>query len=594
MVYRTEIDGLRALAVCAVILFHAGFSQFKGGFVGVDIFFVISGYLITTIILCDLNAGTFSLATFYERRARRLLPALFVIMIASIAGGYFLLMPDDFKRLGQSMAATSLFLNNILLAHTSGYWDIDNDFKPLFHTWSLAVEEQFYIVFPIILCSIWKRRPSNIAPVLIITTVISLGLALWLVRVAPDWAFFLLITRAWQLGLGALAALYLHHRPLPVMRSMGSEILAVTGLILITLSIFLLERSARSPGYMLLPPTVGTVMLILFCRSDSLLQWVLGNRLVVGIGLISYSLYLWHQPVFALYRAYSVEKPAPLELALISPIIIALSYLTWRFIETPFRRQSLLGRRQIAILAVTFTGVLATIGLVINQYYWRLSFAYDPGLRVEDLDRQLYNEHTFRFKKDAFQTDSSTRILIIGNSFARDFINIVTENFDISQIDIAYRDDFDQCLARQISSPLYRMAEIIVIARRSYNMNCVDENISRTTLDGKKIFYVGSKDFGYNLNWLMRLDSADRGNQFNVIPRSFIDADLALSRAVPAGSFVSLMGPTLVDGKMPITDEHGRLLTMDGTHLTRAGARYFGQRAVVNSAFATLLNKPGG
>lgn len=592
MNYRREIDGLRALAVTAVILFHAGFEQFRGGFVGVDIFFVISGYLITTIIISDLKAGQFSLAQFYERRARRLLPALFVVMFISLISGYFLLMPDDFKRLGQSVTATALFSNNILLLFTSGYWDVDNEFKPLFHTWSLGVEEQFYLIFPLILGTLWRLGLRWIAVALTAAVIFSLGLASWLVRASPDWAFFLLFTRTWQLGLGAISAVYLHHLPAPATHSKGSDILAATGLLLITLSIFLFNRSALSPSYAMLSPTLGAVLLILFCRPDSAMQSVLGNRLIVGLGLISYSLYLWHQPIFALYRSFSMERPDPSEFLLLLPAIIVLSFLTWRFIETPFRRPSILDRRRITILAVTFTGAFAAVGLVVDQYYWQLSPAYDPGLRKEDLDRQLYNERTFSFKKDAFKADSSPRILIIGNSFARDFINIVTENFDISRADIVYRDDFDQCLGLHSGSPLYATADVVVIARRYYNMGCIDGNISRSKADGKKIFYVGTKDFGYNLNWLMHLDNADRRNQFNVISRSIIDTDLVLSRAVPADSFISMLGPTLVDGKVPITDENGRLLSMDGTHLTRAGAIYFGRHAVVNSSFAALFKHP--
>ena len=156
MHYRREIDGLRALAVLPVILFHAGFETFSGGFVGVDVFFVISGYLITTIITAELEQGNFSIVNFYERRARRILPALFVVMLACFVVGYFLLMPDEFKNLGQSFVSTIFFSNNILLAMTSGYWDLASEFKPLLHTWSLGVEEQYYVVIPILLMLCWK------------------------------------------------------------------------------------------------------------------------------------------------------------------------------------------------------------------------------------------------------------------------------------------------------------------------------------------------------------------------------------------------------------------------------------------------------
>lgn len=169
MDYRREIDGLRAIAVVPVILFHAGFETFSGGFVGVDVFFVISGYLITTIIFSELQQGNFSIVNFYERRARRIMPALFIVMGASLVTAYFTLMPDEFKNFGQSLVATSLFLNNILLAMTSGYWDLASEFKPLLHTWSLGVEEQYYFLFPITLLLAWKfnwRIPMFFCPLM--------------------------------------------------------------------------------------------------------------------------------------------------------------------------------------------------------------------------------------------------------------------------------------------------------------------------------------------------------------------------------------------------------------------------------------------
>lgn len=205
MNYRPEVDGLRAVAVTSVLLFHAGFETFSGGFVGVDIFFVISGYLITSIILGELQKGTFSLIHFYERRFRRILPALYVVILFTIVVGWFTLLPDEYKNLGQSVVATTLYTNNMLLGLTSGYWDLASQFKPLLHTWSLGVEEQYYAVVPLLLLCVWRRK-GLLGIGLLFLIVLSLGFACYFVHLSPSWAFYLLPTRFWELALGAACA----------------------------------------------------------------------------------------------------------------------------------------------------------------------------------------------------------------------------------------------------------------------------------------------------------------------------------------------------------------------------------------------------
>lgn len=205
MKYRPEVDGLRAVAVISVLLFHAGFAVFSGGFVGVDVFFVISGYLITTIMLGELEKGTFSLLNFYERRFRRILPALYLVMAVTLAVGWFTLLPDEYKNLGQSVVATTFYANNMLLGLTSGYWDLASQFKPLLHTWSLGVEEQYYAVVPLLLMVAWRWTRWLGLGIVVLTTA-SLVLAQWMIYVSPSWAFYLLPTRFWELATGALCA----------------------------------------------------------------------------------------------------------------------------------------------------------------------------------------------------------------------------------------------------------------------------------------------------------------------------------------------------------------------------------------------------
>jgi peptidoglycan/LPS O-acetylase OafA/YrhL len=209
MDYRPEIDGLRALAVLPVILFHAGFETFSGGFVGVDVFFVISGYLITTIILKELEQDDFSIARFYERRARRILPALFLVMFVCIPFAWLWLLPDDMQRFSQSLVAVSTFVSNLLFWQESGYFDTAAELKPLLHTWSLAVEEQYYVLFPLFLVLVWPFGKRWILVLLALGAVLSLSLAEWGSFRRPAATFYLLPTRGWELLLGALIAFYL-------------------------------------------------------------------------------------------------------------------------------------------------------------------------------------------------------------------------------------------------------------------------------------------------------------------------------------------------------------------------------------------------
>jgi len=592
MDYRREIDGLRALAVLPVILFHAGFETFSGGFVGVDVFFVISGYLITTIILAELEQGKFSIVNFYERRARRILPALFVIMLVSFILGYFLLMPDEFKNIGQSFVATSLFSNNVLLGLTSGYWDLASEFKPLLHTWSLGVEEQYYVIVPILLLVFWKISRRSIVYLLWSIFLTSLLFAVWFVNISPKWSFYLLPTRAWEICIGALAAIYSVKYSQFIEKYKYSGALSLFGLILIIFSILVFDSTVLSPGLLLLIPTVGAVLLIIFCRQNSIAFSVLGNRVTVFLGLLSYSLYLWHQPIFAFLRAYSDQHPSSFSFLALIPLVFLLSYITWKFVETPFRKKSLISRNFVFFYSVLGTVVFVTIGLYLNKSYGMASRVFYDGVVVADMDKRIYNERAFAYKKESFADKSATNLLIIGNSSGRDFTNITVENFDISRVEIVYRDDLGQCIEEKTSSKtisLFIDANVIVYASGGYDKDCFLSDINFAKNRGKQIFYVGTKHFGYNLNWLIRLNNEQRKNQFNPIAESILVSDKQMREAIPSEHFISLLEPTVVGGKIPVTDDMGRMLSTDRTHLTKYGALYFGKKAVANTRYAEIF-----
>ncbi|WP_424941349.1 acyltransferase family protein [Aliiroseovarius sp. S253] len=359
MIYRPEIDGLRAVAVLPVILFHAGIGLFEGGFVGVDVFFVISGYLITSILIEDIDRGRFSLLKFYERRARRILPALFFVVVCTIPFAILWMLPAQLRDYSQSLVAVSLFSSNFLFWMESGYFEAGADLKPLLHTWSLAIEEQFYVVFPILLFVLWKLGRRAVIWILTLIALISLGLAEWGWRGHPAANFFLAPARVWELLAGSLCAFALHRRALP-----GNDAAAALGLLAITLSVFLFDDTTPFPSLYTLLPVIGVLLIILFGTQGTRVAALLSAKPFVAVGLISYSAYLWHQPMFAFARIRSLTEPSlflMLGLAVLSLILAALS---WRFVEQPFRAGPKTRlKTQSGVFATSIAGLVLIAGI---------------------------------------------------------------------------------------------------------------------------------------------------------------------------------------------------------------------------------------
>ena len=368
MQYRKEIDGLRAIAVIPVILFHAGIFGFSGGYIGVDIFFVISGYLITTIILDELSQNKFSIKNFYERRAKRILPALSAVLVVTTVLAFIFMPANLLKSYANSLMSVVTFTSNFHFFSTSGYFSTVSDQKPLLHTWSLAVEEQFYLFFPILLSYLWVKGKKHITKVIVTLSVISLLLAHFLaVKGYANANFYLIFSRAWELFAGALIALTsiqsVH------IKNWQRESLGILGLILIAYSLFFFDDQTLFPSFYALTPIIGTVLIISFSTIDTLVGKFLANRFFVGIGLISYSLYLWHQPLFAFLRLKSIGEPEPklFITAIIITFICAL--LSYQYVEKPFRRKPLTTSKikfsilQYAAISITFFVVIGLIGV---------------------------------------------------------------------------------------------------------------------------------------------------------------------------------------------------------------------------------------
>ncbi len=364
--YRRDIDGLRGLSVLAVILYHADLALFSGGFVGVDIFFVISGFLITSILLDDAKADKFSIVKFYERRIRRIFPALFFMLLIVSLISTILLLPPDLKDYGQSLAATALSLSNVHFWSEAGYFDMDSRYKPLLHTWSLGVEEQFYIFFPLLLFLIYRfKQQKKILFLFGGVFLLSLSFSIWSTPLYPKFSFFLPATRAWELMLGSLLAL----NRLPQIRNItANNVMAAIGLTAILAPVFLYSEATLFPGLNALAPCLGTGIIIHSgIKQQTAIHRLLALKPTVLIGLISYSLYLWHWPLFSLYRYYNVNALSVNETLSIIFISTIIAYLSWRFIERPFRdSKPIFSRRHIFVFALLAVATACITGAALH------------------------------------------------------------------------------------------------------------------------------------------------------------------------------------------------------------------------------------
>jgi peptidoglycan/LPS O-acetylase OafA/YrhL len=341
--YRPDVDGLRALAVLPVILFHAGFSC-PGGFIGVDVFFVISGYLITQIIERELKARRFSVFVFYQRRIRRIFPALFVMLGASTLVGYLYLPPLELKSFGASLVASSAFSSNILFYQLSGYFAPNSEYTPLLHTWTLSLEEQFYVCWPLILAllSIPVISKWEVATVLVVLVGSFLLSAHW-VGGSPNMAFYLLPSRAWELALGALLSFPQISKVLVRLPRVLASVASVAGLALLGIAVAAYSRGTPFPGFAALLPCVGAALVIASGEGGTSIGGrFLSARVWVWTGKISYSLYLWHWPILLFGHLLANRKLDVFERSGLIVLVFIVAWLSWRFVESPFRDAQLI------------------------------------------------------------------------------------------------------------------------------------------------------------------------------------------------------------------------------------------------------------
>lgn len=503
MKYRAEIDGLRALAVLPVILFHAGFEWFSGGFVGVDIFFVISGYLITTIIISEIAEGKFSLINFYERRARRILPALVFTVLLTILIAPFILLPGQIKDLGQTLVSISTFLSNYFFYLELDYFNEFSSKNPLLHTWSLAVEEQFYIFFPILLVLIFPKGQKAIFTSLIAIFMLSIFSAQSLSSYDASLSFYSLHTRAWELMFGALVAyaFFYNHQTIHQIRSKHRKIVSfgnIISAIVLGSSFIFFDKNTLHPSFWTLIPVSATAFLILFLSNNDRIARILSSKILVSIGLISYSLYLLHNPIFS-YIEIAFENLSDDIIIrykiLALPAILFLSIFSYFFIEKPFRKKELnrsfiFTYSSLALLLMLAFGYITHMkNGFINEMK---AFEDSRGIKSfvdteEELDRISQVSSRYKGSSNSFKCSNELlcrKIVVIGDSFASDVFLSLSYSNEESHVSLVRFDDECFSFISKFSS--------------SEKIKCKDEMLTRSEFNNR---FLDATDIIISAKW---------------------------------------------------------------------------------------------
>jgi peptidoglycan/LPS O-acetylase OafA/YrhL len=442
MRYRNDIDGLRAVAVIPIVLYHAGVAQISGGFIGVDVFFVISGFLITSIMLADIEAGRFSVTGFWGRRIVRIFPALFAMLIAVLVFGAATLFPGDLRSLAKSTAAAAAFVSNIWFEFTTGYFGQSAETMPLLHTWSLGVEDQFYIVHPLVIAAVHRFAPTRLKPVLVVTALVSFGLGLYLSLAMPVHGFYGLPGRVWELGLGALVAAGAAPR---IATRRGRDVAAGAGLALIALGYLVIRPTSLFPVPWAALPAVGTAALLAY-GDGAITARLLGAAPLRFVGAISYSLYLWHWPIITFWRLRFDMTLTARDTAAVVALSALAAFLSYRLVERPAISAFRSGRPgRLVVGGLAGVGAIAGVALVagLGAEHWRTyppevlkvaaygHYQATPEHRSQFLDGTCFVSLGEVYQRRACLPVSTEKpnLLVFGDSHAAQYWKALTERF---------------------------------------------------------------------------------------------------------------------------------------------------------------------
>jgi len=645
--YRPEIDGLRAIAVVAVILYHTQITifdsqPFKGGFIGVDIFFVISGYLITSIILKELiTTGSFSFKHFYERRIRRILPALLVVMLASLPFAWVYLLPNSLVDFSKSILYSLGFSSNFFFHYSGQQYNAESGlFKPFLHTWSLSVEEQFYIFFPIIVLIAFKHFRKYLIHILIFGFVISLSLADWSSKNYQSVSFYFLHTRIWELLAGSILAYYEIIKGHRSKKKIYNLFFPKIGFTLIILNIIFFKNYFNHPSFYTLISIVGVCLIIWFSSKEELVTKMLSTKLFVGIGLISYSLYLWHYPIFAFFRINNFSKNLE-NLLYTSLVLLIISVSSYLFIEKPFRDKKKKFKVIFSInIFFIFLLTIFNLNIIFNDGYKKRIFSDDIKLKeLFKYDYQDFISFETSFNYDNF--DNRKNILIVGNSHAEDLLKILSKTnlaekiyFNLASPKIR-DDDFDFQLFdfieflknKKVSidskdykkkkfynhlKKQYDKSNLILLATRysKKDIDILDQLINLLLKDNKKIIIFNSaldqkNKEGSRINRLFNYVQKNKKfpdkESINLIEkRMFLDLENlndvnSKIRIIAKKNNILLIERkrifcNLVKKKCPaITNEYHNIY-WDSSHITDKGAEFFARIIEKDTEFLEYLN----
>ena len=634
MKYRSEIDGLRTIAVLSVICYHAqivvfGHDFFKGGFVGVDIFFVISGYLISRILLSELfEKGKISFLQFYERRARRILPILFTVFLVSFPLAYKYLLPNQFIEYAQSILSATFFGSNIFFYFTNTqYGAEDSLLQPFLHTWSLGVEEQFYILFPIVLLVAYKFAKNHLVTIIAVLILISIQYADWQSTKNTQLNFFMLTSRLWELGIGSLLAFY-ELKYGRVKHELLNQAMPLLGLAMIAHAIVFFNNQTPHPSLITLLPTLGTALIILYsAKQTDLVGKFLSWKPIVGVGLISYSMYLWHYPLFAFARMADTNGLHNDEKYLLIVLTIILSIISYFLIEKHFRNRLFLKGRQFSavmfVLLIPIFGmnwkVVVTKGWLFQEPILSFDVMFDPKLK-KDLDEWVWrSKNNFDIeKKINFNKKSDIKILVIGDSNSGDFINMLEKINAPSEIDIIsiknssgcgalykipveeyieYKrnEDKDHVSCFDFNSKAFmniaQISDVVIWAQswKKWESKFFDRSLTNLNKDFGNKFYFGLNKF---INPLKQIELFSLKNSANVyLPINKKKQEINdLIKANKEVNYFDYYEIVCNKDKCPkILND--KIIMYDNFHLTEDGAKLFAENFVKKGFFDKLIAK---
>jgi peptidoglycan/LPS O-acetylase OafA/YrhL len=611
MDYRPEIDGLRAISVIGVILYHAGFEFFKGGFLGVDIFFVISGYLITSIILIKKDKEDFNIIDFYKRRIKRILPVLLSIVIFSFPIAYISFLPHQIEQFHKSIIALLLFSSNFFFWKNTNYFENFTDNEILLHTWSLSVEEQFYIIFPIVILLFFNKQKLLIL-FLISILIASLLLSEIAWRNFPVANFYLLPTRIWEILSGSIVAFVLLKKKVH-----SNNFFSLIGLIIIMYSFFCIDKDIPIPSFYALFPIFGTLLIIIYSQNNSLINKILSNKFLVTIGLMSYSLYLWHVPIFS-FANLNLLFPPPFFLKLLLCLIIfPISYISWKYIEQPFRKDTNIyllndkSKFKIIFLGYLIIFLICMINLYNNKFNIFLSpFALSQHEPHSKNAEYINTNYSNNYSKN-WGENKLPKVFLIGDSFSQDIYNILYESNYLNKINILpiyepvkcgvlflEKNVLDKinkpsskhiCSSRNslIDNDIFlkniKSAEIIMISSDWQNHHI--DNLEKSLLNlkkltnakiiifgPKKLIRLNKKHYNLPLNSRKSLKLILNNNNNQIVEQISDKLDL---------NFINIQkaicgGYDDFELNCDIFDDSGYPKSFDGGHLSIYGARYLG------------------